>query len=198
MGWCPRRRCSGDCGVHQTSIKPASNPGRFRPSVWHRWDHAAGGFASYGTTVAWLWGFGLLGRCIVPTSYRETSVFGPMRSLIILSSRQLSGRRLRMSGVVPWKDMRGSAAAAARRSSLLSDRVRMWRASVFAASVLPTVIEVPETHARATPPRSGDRPCAHPVGYSPADTKNSEQVWRPGDWARSAKRRRRGGFSCGQ
>jgi len=48
-----------------------------------------------------------------------------------MCSSQLSGRRLRMSGVVPWKDMRGSAAAAARRSSLLSDRVRMWRASVF-------------------------------------------------------------------
>ena len=35
-----------------------------------------------------------------------------------------------MSGVVPWKDMHGTAAAAARRSNLLSDRVRMRRASV--------------------------------------------------------------------
>ena len=36
-----------------------------------------------GTTPAWLRGFGLLGRCIVPMSYREASVFGPMRSLMI-------------------------------------------------------------------------------------------------------------------
>jgi hypothetical protein len=32
---------------------------------------------------AWLRGFGLLGRCMVPMSYREASVFGPMRSLMI-------------------------------------------------------------------------------------------------------------------
>ena len=32
--------------------------------------------------MAWL-GFRMLGRCIVPTSYRETSVFGPVRSLIL-------------------------------------------------------------------------------------------------------------------
>ena len=43
-------------------------------------------FASYGTTrrgCGQLRGFGLLGRCIVPMSYREASVFGPMRSLMI-------------------------------------------------------------------------------------------------------------------
>src|SRR6476469_11065786 len=78
MGWCPRRRCSGEPGVHQTSIKP----GLFRPSVRHWWDHEAA-LPVIGTTPVWLRGFGLLGRRIVPISYREASVFGPMGSQMI-------------------------------------------------------------------------------------------------------------------
>jgi hypothetical protein len=52
----------------------------------------AGCFASYGTTPAWLRGFGLLGRCIVPMSYREASVSGPMRSQMIFGLTPAFGR----------------------------------------------------------------------------------------------------------
>src|ERR1700752_1138540 len=42
MGWRPRRRCSGERGVHQT--QDGSDH-----LIWHGWDHVAGFFASYGT-----------------------------------------------------------------------------------------------------------------------------------------------------
>ena len=73
------------------------------------WDHPA-----------WLRGFGLLGRCIVPMSYREASVFGPMRSLMIFGltpAFRAPPAGCVWSGVVPSKEMHGTAAAAARRSN---------------------------------------------------------------------------------
>ena len=82
MVWCPRRRCSGERGVHQTCIKP-----RMVQTICLALMGPRGRLlCHYGTTrrgCGQLRGFGLLGRCIVPMSYREASVFGPMRSLMI-------------------------------------------------------------------------------------------------------------------
>ena len=127
MGWCPRRRCSGECGVHQTSIKPRMGhttslalmgpPGWLRCQLW--------------TTPAWLRGFRLLGRCIGQMSYREVSVFGPMRSLLIFGLTPA----FRTPVAYEWRSaMEGNARERGRSGEAdepLSDRVRMRRASVF-------------------------------------------------------------------
>ena len=55
-------------------------------------------------------GFGVLGRCIVPISYREALVRGPMRSLMIFGFTQVfrgTAARLRVSGVAPSKECTG-------------------------------------------------------------------------------------------
>jgi len=83
------RRCSGERGVHQTGIKPTM----VQTICWHWRNHVAGCFASYGTTPAWLPGFRLLGRCIGQMSYREVSVFGPVRSPVIFGLTPAFRRR---------------------------------------------------------------------------------------------------------
>ena len=131
MVWCPRRRCSGERGVHQTSVKP-----RMVQTICLALMGPRGRLlCHYGTTrrgCGQLRGFGLLGRCIVPMSYREASVFGPMRSLMISDSRQLSGRRRPVA--CGWRSaIEGKVRDRSRRGETvepLSDRVRMRRASV--------------------------------------------------------------------
>ena len=70
--------------------------------------------------MAWLWGFGLLGRCIVPTSYRETSVFGPMRSLILFELTPA----FRAPAAYEWRSaMEGHARERGRRGEAVEPAV---------------------------------------------------------------------------
>jgi len=92
----------------------------------------------YGTTrrgCGQLRGFGLLGRCIVPMSYREASVFGPMRSLMIFGLTPA----FRAPVTYEWRSaMEGNAWEHGRRGEAvepLSDRRRMPRASVRATGL---------------------------------------------------------------
>ena len=92
MGWCPRRRCSGECGdikprmVQTACLALMEPPGRLLCQLW---DHPG---VAAGFPVA----RPLYDSCIGQMSYREVSVFSPMRSLTIFGLTPVFRAPLRM------------------------------------------------------------------------------------------------------
>ena len=107
---------TGDCGVHQTCIKPRTVQticfALMGPRGWRLcqlWDHR-------GVAV----GFRIARRCSVPTSSRETSVFGPMRSLILFELTPA----FRAPAAYEWRSaMEGHARERGRRGEAVEPAV---------------------------------------------------------------------------